>query len=91
MSDNDLIRRGEAMEALDWGDIYGRNAQSAIAALPAVTVGMLSNERAHLLHTLSEALDAAEGGEFQTVEIYVSDARRLFKVLDDLRGSENRE
>jgi hypothetical protein len=40
MSDNDLIRRGDALKALDWGDIYGRNAQDAIAALPAVTVGV---------------------------------------------------
>jgi hypothetical protein len=40
MSDNDLIRRGDALKALDWGDIYGRNAQQCIAALPAVTVGV---------------------------------------------------
>jgi hypothetical protein len=36
MADNDLIRRGDALKALEWGDIYGRNAQDAIAALPAV-------------------------------------------------------
>lgn len=35
MSDDDLIRRGDALKALDWGDIYGRNAQQAIRALPA--------------------------------------------------------
>lgn len=35
MSDDDLIRRGDALKALDWGDIYGRNAQDAISALPA--------------------------------------------------------
>lgn len=33
MSDNDLIRRGDALKALDWGDIYGRNAQDAINAI----------------------------------------------------------
>lgn len=36
MNDNDLIRRGDALKALDWGDIYGRNAQDAINAIPAV-------------------------------------------------------
>lgn len=36
MSDNDLIRRGDALKALDWRDIYGRNAQAAINAIPAV-------------------------------------------------------
>ena len=35
MSDNDLIRRGDALKALDWGDIYGRNAQDAINTIPA--------------------------------------------------------
>lgn len=35
MSDQDLIRRGDALKALDWGDIYGRNAQSIIRAIPA--------------------------------------------------------
>lgn len=49
------------------------------------------NERAHLLHTLSEVLDAAEVGEFQTVEIYASDARRLFKILDSLRVTEDKK
>lgn len=45
MSDNDLIqkgqddliRRGDALKALDWGDIYGRNAQDAINAIPAAS------------------------------------------------------
>lgn len=36
LRDNDLIRRGDALKALDWGDIYGRNAQDAINAIPAV-------------------------------------------------------
>ena len=36
----DLIRKSDALAALDWGDIYGRNAQQAISALPAVTVGV---------------------------------------------------
>ena len=44
MSDYDLIqkgqdglsRRGDALKAFDWGDIYGRNAQDAINAIPAV-------------------------------------------------------
>lgn len=36
MSDNDLIRRGDALKAFNWGDIYGRNAQDAINAIPAV-------------------------------------------------------
>lgn len=35
MSD-DAISREAALEALDWGDIYGRNAQQAIRALPAL-------------------------------------------------------
>ena len=33
---DDLIRRGDALKAFDWGDIYGRNAQDAINAIPAV-------------------------------------------------------
>lgn len=36
MKDDDLIKRGDALKALDWGDIYGRNAQAAIEAVPAV-------------------------------------------------------
>jgi len=35
MGDDDLIRRGDALKALDWGDIYGRNAQASIRAIPA--------------------------------------------------------
>jgi hypothetical protein len=38
-NEKDWIRRGDAMKALDWGDIYGRNAQDAIAALPAAPMG----------------------------------------------------
>lgn len=34
MSDDDLIRRGDALKVLDWGDIYGRNAQASIADIP---------------------------------------------------------
>jgi hypothetical protein len=36
MSDDELIKRGDALKALDWHDIYGRNAQAAINAIPAV-------------------------------------------------------
>jgi hypothetical protein len=43
-NDNDLIRGGDAMKALDWGDIYGRNAQDAIAALPAAPMGVKAGE-----------------------------------------------
>jgi hypothetical protein len=39
-NENDLIRRGDAMKALGWGDIYGSNAQDAIAALPAAPMGV---------------------------------------------------
>lgn len=34
----DLISREAALAALEWGDIYGRNAQDAIRALPAAQV-----------------------------------------------------
>ena len=34
---DDLIRRGDALAALDWGDIYGRNAQDAVMRVPAAT------------------------------------------------------
>ena len=37
MNDKDLIRRGDALAALDWGDIYGRNAQDAVMRVPAAT------------------------------------------------------
>lgn len=50
-NENDLIPRGDAMKALDWGDIYGRNAQDAIAALPAAPTGvgdMIDIEQAFL-------------------------------------------
>ena len=86
MTDNDLIARlRDACRGGDGCKCSLSEAADRIKDLIAVTVLVPSNERAHLLHTLSEALDAAEVGEFQTVEIYVSDALRLFKVLDDLR------
>ena len=51
MNENDLIRRGDAVAALNWGDIYGRNAQAAIAALPAAPLDAPKH--------LTDALDAA--------------------------------
>lgn len=87
MADDDMIRRGDALARVkaETGFDDDHPAVAALAALPAVTVGVKPQERSHLLHTLREVLDAADSdSKFATVEIDIGDARRLFAVLSAL-------
>lgn len=93
MSDDDLIRRGDALKALDWGDIYGRNAQDAINTIPAVqpTVSPELLATTHDVAALVEALEQAKdfiGDQYACAESqalqgeYVSnEARPVWEVL----------
>ena len=59
---DDLIRRGDALKALDWRDIYGRNAQDAINTVPAVQPTVSPKQLAAQpddVAALVEAVDAA--------------------------------
>ena len=101
MSDNDLIqkghldliRRGDALKALDWRDIYGRNAQDAINTVPAVqpTVSpellATTNDVAALVEAIEQAKDFIDDqyacAESQAVqgEYVAKEARQLWYVL----------
>ena len=72
MSDNDLILRGEALEALDWGDIYGRNAQAAIAALPAAKMVQEARDQA-----FRDAAKAAGDAAVEVLLRHIPDANLL--------------
>jgi hypothetical protein len=80
-NENDLIRRGDAMKALDWGDIYGSNAQDAIAALPAAPMGV--NDEAAKLADDCIMLARVGVGSMQMCELLDRAGNMIFALAKD--------
>lgn len=58
---DDLIRRSDVLKVLNWGDIYGRNAQNCIEAIPAATPTVQEAAKVRVKAAIAEQISEGIG------------------------------